>query len=143
MGPVQVLTLGEIHVQLESLKKLLQNLPATVPDTKQHYFFDTFTPDPESVDDRGTEGAVNHALEVAFSPTMGRAEPIVFKERGLGLVSVVETLRTYLKQFPESVVLQKWVSDLTDAAKRMGAIVTVSVCRLLYVIGLTFDELGQ
>ncbi|KAF8132391.1 hypothetical protein EV363DRAFT_1328147 [Boletus edulis] len=60
------------------------------------------------------EGAINRELEIRLG---SRAKgPIKFKEWGPGLEAVVPVLRQYLTVVPESILLRKWLSDLTEAA---------------------------
>ncbi len=42
--------------------------------------------------------------------------PIVFRERGPGLLAVVDALREGLEAAPRSVILQKWLDDLIRVA---------------------------
>ena len=116
-------TLAEIEDHLETLKILLLDLPDSVPNSSQFYCFTNYKPDPEKVEDFGGEDcAVNHALEITFCPQGRRDGPIVLKEKGPGLVSVVDVLDQWTQAYPSSVVLQRWVFDLIDAAKHLGAV---------------------
>jgi hypothetical protein len=120
---VTLLTQSEIGNHLKTLKNLLLNLPDSVPTGNQFYRFEHFVPDPEKVEDFGGEDcAVNHAFEVTFCPQGRRDGPIVLKEKGPGLVSIVDVLGHWTQAYPSSAVLQKWVIDLTDAAKHLGAV---------------------
>lgn len=113
---VSLLPLDEVDKRLHNLRDLLQNLPPTVPTSSVWYNFQKYTPDPEKVDRYGSEeSAVNQALEVILCPG-GRGSLIRFKERGPGLVAVVDVLKKYIHAFPNSEMLQKWIFDLTEAA---------------------------
>ncbi|KAG1891160.1 hypothetical protein F4604DRAFT_1989120 [Suillus subluteus] len=66
----------------------------------------------------GPIGALNRELECV----MGQRHngPISFKERGPGLEAVVDVLESHLIEHhnsPETILLVKWVDDLTTAAK--------------------------
>jgi hypothetical protein len=123
MAPVTISSPEEIEEKLSKLQELLKNLPASIPYGRKFYSFDNFVPDPEKVDDFGAEGAINHALEIVFSPPQGRTDdPITYKERGEGLVAVADVLKKANKDFPCSAILQKWVDDLTKAAQAAIAV---------------------
>ncbi|KAG1836631.1 hypothetical protein DFJ58DRAFT_817985, partial [Suillus subalutaceus] len=74
--------------------------------------------DDEKIEDMGPIGALNRELECV----MGQRHngPILFKERGPGLEAVVDVLESHLIEHhnsPETILLVKWVDDLTTAAK--------------------------
>lgn len=120
---VELHTPAEIEDHLETLKILLLDLPDSVPDGSQFYNFAHFVPNPEKVEDFGGEDcAVNHALEITFCPLGRRDGPIISKEKGPGLVSVVDVLDHWTQAYPTSTVLQKWVFDLIEAANHLGAV---------------------
>ena len=120
---VELCTPAEIEDHLETLKILLLGLPDTVPNGSQFYNFSHFVPDPEKIEDFGGEDcAVNHALEIIFCPQGRRDGLIILKEKGPGLVSVVDILDHWTQAYPTSVVLQKWVFDLIEAAKHLGTV---------------------
>lgn len=108
-----------MHNSLEYLRHLLSNLPNTVPHSGNLYDFRNFAPDPDAVEKyESREAAVNHALEIAFSPLGRRDGPCPFDllDQGPGLVAVVDVLRDFLVETPGSAVLRKWVEDFTKAA---------------------------
>lgn len=119
---VRVLTTTEIKPILSSLETLLTRLPNTLPLGCTYYNFTEFTLDEEKISDYGEEGAFNHALEIAFCPGGRQKGPIVFKERGPGLIAIVGKLEAIIERFPESAVLQKWVFDLISAAQGHGSV---------------------
>ncbi|KAI0688083.1 hypothetical protein BC835DRAFT_1285482, partial [Cytidiella melzeri] len=106
----------ETATKLQILRSLLSSLPHSIPDGRDYYGFEGFTPSRAAVDDYGEEGALNHAMEIAFCPRGCQKDVIVFKEQGPGLVAIVSTLEKYLTRFPMSAILLKWVDDLTEAA---------------------------
>lgn len=117
MALVELLPLEVIEHNISSLRKLLENLPDILPIGYSTYSFEGYAPNPEDVEDFGEEGAVNRDLEVTFCP-QGRVDgPPVLRECGPGLVAITGVLLTYIRKFPQNAVLQKWVFDLTDAAK--------------------------
>ncbi|KAF8427184.1 hypothetical protein L210DRAFT_3565470 [Boletus edulis BED1] len=78
------------------------------------YRFHSVDYDEEWEKDVGLEGAINRELEIRLG---SRAKgPIKFKEWGPGLEAIVQVLRQYLTVVPESILLRKWLSDLTEAA---------------------------
>ena len=120
---VELCTPAEIEDHLKTLNILLLDLPDSVPDGSQFYNFAHFIPDLDKVEDFGGKNyAVNHALEVTFCPLGCQDGPIILKEKGPGLVSVVDVLDHWTQAYPTSAVLQKWVFDLIDAAKHLGAV---------------------
>lgn len=119
---VRILNAKEVASQLAELHALLLGLPETVPKGNQHYLFEAYSTLDEEVQDFGEEGALNHSLQVIFCPGGRSAGPVQFKEQGRGLVAVVDVLRTYIEKFPASVVIQKWIFDLIEAAKSIGAV---------------------
>lgn len=122
---VHLMNAQEVEERLSLLHLGLSSLPLSIPKSNQYYFFDVFAPDPEKVEDFGEEGAVNHALEVAFCPDSRKSGPIVFKECGTGLDAVVDVLRKYIEKFPYSAVLQKWIIDLEAAVQAVQAVQAV------------------
>lgn len=111
---VRLLTSKEMQTKLRSLGSLLANLSDSLPLNPGHYNFVGFSPSSEAVDDFGEEGALNHALEIAFG---SRAKgPIQLRGRGNGLCAVVVVLEKYIARSPKSAILQKWVEDLITAA---------------------------
>jgi hypothetical protein len=126
---VRLLTFPEAKNELIKLRHYLMHLPTSLPNTSNTYTFQTFTWDPEKAEDfGGIDAAVNHALEIAFCPQGRKRGSIVLKERGPGLVAVVDVLAMHIKNFPNSAVLQKWVFDLIDAAKSHGAVRCLMYC---------------
>src|ERR1700736_5656907 len=101
-----------VEESLEYLEHLLSNLPDTVPSAGNIYDFRGFLPDPTLVELFGTrEAAFNNALEVMFAP-QGRIagpNPFTLIDKGPGLVAVVPVLRDFIKEFPQSAILRKWV----------------------------------
>jgi hypothetical protein len=110
----------ELSEALKQLRILLAHLPDIIPFSDDVYSFTNFSPDPEKVDLYGTnEAAVNNALEITFAK-YGRDPgpcPFQLEAQGPGLVAVVGVLETYLIESPQSALLNKWVVDLTNAAK--------------------------
>ncbi|KAG1897103.1 uncharacterized protein F5891DRAFT_896508, partial [Suillus fuscotomentosus] len=123
------------------LSLYLQNLPETIPyadPSIPQYGFDFFTLDDEKIQDYGPIGAVNHELEVR----MGQRNkgPISFKERGPSLNAVTNVLGGYLDQYhesPETVLLVKWVDDLTIAAAAAFKSASIPVSSFLLYLGVT------
>ncbi|KAI0069879.1 hypothetical protein K474DRAFT_1713828 [Panus rudis PR-1116 ss-1] len=123
---VRVLSLDEIERELSKLAALLRGIPKTaVPCGRQHYAFENFRVSPEDAEEYGSEeAALNCTLEVTFCPGGRKAGPPVLREQGPGLVAVTNVLRHYIREFPTSVILQKWVFDLIESAKHHNAVPT-------------------
>ena len=93
---VELRTPAEIEDHLKTLMILLLDLPDSVPDGSQFYNFAHFIPDLDKVEDIGSKDcAVNHALEITFCPLGCQDGLIILKEKGPGLVSVVDVLDHY------------------------------------------------
>ncbi|TFY58563.1 hypothetical protein EVJ58_g6337 [Rhodofomes roseus] len=119
--PVRVLSIAELNKALLVLSRLLKGLPATIPLSNDHYNFETYAPSEASLELCECEdGAVNRDLECTFCP-QGRTNGIVLQERGPGLETVTKVLRMYTTKYPQNVVLQKWITDLSAAARAHGA----------------------
>jgi hypothetical protein len=122
---------------LEYLRYLFTNLPDTIPSYMSLYNFQNFTPDPEKVELYGSkEGALNNALEVTFAPR-GRQEgpnPFMLKEKGPGLLAVVDVLQQFSDDFPTLAIIQKWVEDFTKSAKYQFDSIGLSVCDIPFVV---------
>ncbi|OCB87760.1 hypothetical protein A7U60_g5083 [Sanghuangporus baumii] len=116
---VRILSPEELEEILQELTRQLTCLGSNILDGSNHYNFQNFAYDPSEAADIGEEGAVNHTLEVILAPK-GRGKGIEFKEKGPGLMAVVDVLRYYNKKYEGNAVLQKWVRDLLDAAIKSG-----------------------
>ena len=121
-GRVRVLNSEEVTSELSRLSSLLKKLPLNLPSGRQFYDFDNFSVSPEDEEDYGADGAINRAFEDTFCPGGRQMTSIVFKERGPGLEAVVRVLDKAIKSFPHSVVLQKWIFDLCQAAENQTSV---------------------
>lgn len=115
--------------ELQILCRYLQNLPPSLPLPQcSKYNFRNFILDESWVEDEGLEAAVNRELEILFGSRA--AGYLILREQGEGLWAVVDVLEQYISQYPESVILKKWVNDITKAAiqcyKSAGAPVSYS-----------------
>ncbi|EIW76615.1 hypothetical protein CONPUDRAFT_84591 [Coniophora puteana RWD-64-598 SS2] len=107
---------------LADLRSYLETLPDNLPITSKINFA-YYQPNDVDIKDKGYEGAVNHALEMAFCPQSRRDGPIVLKERGPGLVAVVDVLqdtiakcRAQSEKSSDSAIMLKWARDLIHQA---------------------------
>jgi hypothetical protein len=117
--------------RLESLQHYLSNLPDSLPLPEPrlaNYNFNLFGISEEDIKDYGEVGAINRQLEISFGSR--HDGPVLFIERGPGLIQVVEVLGTYLLKDLTSAILQKWVDDLTTSAELSFSKNGVSVCAL-------------
>lgn len=124
---VRALSQAEATAKLQRLHRLLSNLPSSLPLDAGNYNFIGYQPDKEKVEDWGSAAAVvNRDLEIAMCP-LGRdpekeGNGIVFRERGRNLEAVVDMLKTHRKDAAMSMVMEKWIDDLTSAAIYAGAV---------------------
>ena len=117
---VILLSLEDLDTQLLELKCLLLNLPDSLLYANQHYNFSVYASTDEEVADYSADSVVNHTFELVFCPS-GCKHGITLRECGPELMTVVEVLQKYNKQFSNHAVLQKWVTDLIDTVKNAGA----------------------
>ncbi|KAG6376570.1 hypothetical protein JVT61DRAFT_1548 [Boletus reticuloceps] len=105
--------LAQLELYLQNLAQVNTQIPR-LETSDSLYRFHSFDYDEEWEKDVGLEGAINRELEIRLG---SRAKgPIKFKEWGPGLEAVVQVLRQYLTVVLESILLRKWLSDLTEAA---------------------------
>lgn len=117
-----------ISDRLDELQQILENLPDTLPVPEHSAFcFTNYTPDESMVDLIGTrEGAINHALEIAFGHEACSKGTLPITERGPGVCSLVHVLRMYRDFCPNpdsDAILSKWINDIregTQAAYRLA-----------------------
>ncbi|KAL7284543.1 hypothetical protein ACG7TL_001835 [Trametes sanguinea] len=112
---VHVLTQPEREALLMQLRRALEALPEILPENTLD--FRGFTLSPEECEDRGRGGAMNHLLECTFCPGGRLDGPFLLQCRGPGLLALVDVLATFTCELPGDVVLQKWISDLIQAAE--------------------------
>ncbi|KAG8738059.1 hypothetical protein FRC12_016926 [Ceratobasidium sp. 428] len=110
--------------RLTLLRELLTHLPASIPPAEGTYYsFQDFQIGEQWVENTGSpQGAVNHALEVAFGSRAERIQsgslPVIFEHRGVNLECVVDVLTKYLTGNSElDALLLKWLDDLIASAK--------------------------
>lgn len=79
----------------------------------------------------GAECSVlNSHLEIVFG--LRAVTPLIFKERGPGISSLVDLFTHYLTgDFQEKPVIAKWMMDLTEAVESMSRAVPKQVSPLL------------
>lgn len=100
---------------LDRLTILLSTLPETLlAPIPSRYNFTDFVLTHKDITDYGLEGAVNHELEIRFGT---RLHGLKLCERGERLEAVVNVFQYYLDKLPDSVLLKKWVDDVTTAAE--------------------------
>ena len=65
---------------------------------------------------------VNRDLEITFCP-LGRGAGVTLKERGQGLVAVVDVLEAHCNEKSMGAVMEKWIDDLTTAVIQAGTVI--------------------
>ncbi|KAG9109345.1 hypothetical protein FRC07_008337, partial [Ceratobasidium sp. 392] len=105
---------------LNRLRAALGALPTSLPSGSSRYSFKGWVPDPDALDTYGAECCVLNAhLEVVFG--LRASAPICFYERGPGIESIVDVFVHYLTgDFTKKTLLEKWVTDLTEAAENIA-----------------------
>jgi hypothetical protein len=95
------------------LKNLPDALPVSGEKSTTRYDFQKWEISPDEIADYGEEGSVNRRLELAFGSR--EKGDLVLTERGPGLEAVVAVL----EEQKHSAIMEKWVTDLTTAAKNV------------------------
>ncbi|KAH9850543.1 hypothetical protein C2E23DRAFT_869967 [Lenzites betulinus] len=85
--------------------------------SESHYKFQDFSLDEDYVNDIGVVGAVNRELEVRLGSRTGRGDTFELKERGPGILALVDVLDRFLRDYPNDVLLLKWADDACRAAE--------------------------
>ncbi len=110
--------LATLELYLKSLpeNKLPSPLDSEPPEETAYPGLLYFSPDPDWINDVGKEGAVNRELEAALGV---RNDLNIFpiKERGRAIQALVPILRQYLLEFPNSVLLRKWLDAALASAE--------------------------
>ena len=118
--------------KLQRLEKYLCSLPnalATKPSSESHYNFENFEPDVDWREDLGLVGAVNRQLKIQLGTCANG--PIEFTEQGPSVEALVSVLNQYTKDFPNNLLLGKWVHQQTQGHLSHSAAVLHRVCREL------------
>lgn len=112
-------TTGLLRLYLENLP---QALPLPKPDTVEAKVNRLlgFSLDEEWVEDIGEEGAVNRELEAALFGFGPRGDDGTFKitVRGAGIEALADVLEYWLKRYPESECLKRWLKNASDSAEK-------------------------
>ncbi|EED78338.1 predicted protein [Postia placenta Mad-698-R] len=108
----------ELTQQISCLRHYLTKLPLSLPyKTVPESCLASFCIDPEWEADVGKWGAVNRALEVRLGPQTGPGDTFILNERGPGIESLPDILSSYMPEFSESPLFQKWINDCCRAAE--------------------------
>jgi hypothetical protein len=107
-----------IATKIKTLRLYLSLLPKSLPLPSADggiYQFQHFNLDNDWVADIGEEGAVNRELEVRLG---SRQKGLIqLKERGTGICGLANVLEEYLRKYPTSVILEKWLSDVMNSVQ--------------------------
>src|SRR5882724_1291714 len=116
--------------KLLQLAIYLNGLPDSLPikdPADSHYNFQIFELEAEWIDTIGSfEGAVNRELECRLGPWANG--PIEFTERGLPVEALAMVLNDYTNQFPDDILLAKWVDDALLGVKHTFHKLKTLVC---------------
>ncbi|KAF6756529.1 ribonuclease H-like domain-containing protein [Ephemerocybe angulata] len=107
--------LAHLKCYLRDLPKAYPEVPADAPAQGLLYF----TYDPEWAKDIGILGAVNRSLECALTEYLPRNDKGIFfvKHRGPAMEALATVLEYWLKDYPDDVILLKWLTDSLNSAK--------------------------
>ncbi|KAG1744170.1 uncharacterized protein EDB91DRAFT_1050960, partial [Suillus paluster] len=101
---------------LVDLRHCLKALPTDIPILKtSKYNFSNFEPDADWTAEIGEVGAVNREPQVRFG---NRADGLKLVERGPETEAVVDVFKKWIQKYPSDIVLQKWVTDTLEGARR-------------------------
>ena len=122
----------ETAEKIHATRFYLGSLPNTLPITGRESSINallSFSLNPEWVEDVGEEGAVNQALEAALFQFLPRNDAGIFKitTRGPAISALANVLETWIKKYPASMILQKWLQNALDSAKACFAECNVPV----------------
>src|SRR5882672_6462300 len=116
--------------KLLQLAIYLNGLPDSLPikdPPHSHYNFQIFELEAEWIDTIGSiEGAVNRELECRLGSQANG--PIEFTERGLPVEALAAVLNNYTTQFPNDILLAKWVDDALVGVKHTFHKLKTPVC---------------
>jgi hypothetical protein len=109
----------DLHIpELDNLRDLLTDLPHALPcpsERDSDYPFLSFELDDAVL--QYTNGDVARAVgQMLWSIFIVDGELLIC-ERGPSICAVVDVLRKYISEYPNSDTLRKWVSDIGNAAK--------------------------
>ena len=126
-----------LHIpELDDLRELLTNLPHTLPcpsEDDSEYPFLSFELNDAVL--QCTNGDVVRAVSQSLWAIFIADGEFLISEHGPSICAVVDVLGKYLSEYPNSTILQKWVSDIGNAAKKLyksHGIMVTSVSHPLY-----------
>jgi len=102
--------------KLAYLRLLLHNLPDSVPFRNASSTVYNFSASEDDVADLGDENsAVNHALEISFGDRSKTKGIVPIKEKGPGIIAVVDVLHRCLTVDPSDARLALWLGNLSES----------------------------
>jgi hypothetical protein len=118
-SPVNHETYMQPHLKdqlLVDLRLCLKALPTDIPIPKQSkYNFSNFHgPDADWTAEIGEVGTVNRELEVRFG---NRVDGLKLIERGPEMEAAVDVFETWIKKYPDDIILEKWATDTLEVAQ--------------------------
>lgn len=118
LGPLQ-----DLMSRVAYLAELFKNLPKTLPDApaESTYYFGL---DPDDVTEESHWVALNRNLEICFQTHLLYGRPLLLKERGVRLETLITLFKTTLKELSESdreLFRESWLERLISAAQACGA----------------------
>lgn len=106
--------------KLAYLRLLLHRLPDSVPFCNADSTIYNFSVSEEDVADFGDENsAVNRVLEITFRDRSKTDGIIPIKEKGPGILEVVDVLRRCLTTDPKDARSTLWLENLTKSAEEV------------------------
>ncbi|KAG8945457.1 hypothetical protein FRC00_010100, partial [Tulasnella sp. 408] len=100
--------------KLKLLEKQLNRLPASLPSPSLEQSSYQWHLDDDFLNDEGIVAATNQTLERVMGM---RVNGLTIRERGKGILGVIEVLNMALKNEPSNSIIDKWIDDISEAAK--------------------------
>ena len=106
--------------KLAYLRLLLHHLPDSVPFCDKGLMSYNFSASEEDIADFGDKNsAVNHALEISFGDCFKTNGIVPIKEKGPGIITVVDVLHQCLGRDQTNACLALWPENLPKSAEEV------------------------
>ena len=115
--------------QINTLCSYLLALPVSLPIALEtsSYNFKNFNLDLDWIEDAGEEAAINWELEIMLGSW---ANGLAFPARELGIVVLVDVLKKFIQNFPNSAISTLWLTDIMKAAETTITAAGLQICAI-------------